>query len=263
MSTSTDELLILTPEQKKSYGDNGYLHLRGFYAPDEMEEMQREYHEMVTNSDNRPENMSYSFMELPEGYAPDEFNPKNVTGMMDHVLVSDYWFDHFTDPRIVSVFIDLMGPNIDFHNGKVRNKLPGFTCTQSWHQDFPYERHSSPDLAAAITYLNDTDFEEGATEVIPGSHKKGEWETFNGVCISEDLVEEGSWEVCSAKAGDVIIVHVLVVHRAGHNYSGQSRNAIINEYKTMEAVDQWNNRCALAGLPLARNGKPLLPRIRQ
>ena len=49
--------------------------------------------------------------------------------------------------------VDLLGPNIDFHNGKVRNKPPGFVCTQSWHQDWPYERHTKPELAAAITYL--------------------------------------------------------------------------------------------------------------
>ncbi len=54
---------------------------------------------------------------------------------------------------------------------------------------------------------------------------------------------------------------MLVVHRAGHNYTARSRNAIINEYKTAEAIDAWNNRCAFAGLPLARGGKLLMPRV--
>ena len=31
-----------------------------------------------------------------------------------------------------------------------------------------------------------------------------------------------------------------------HNYTGRGRHAIINEYKTAETIDQWNNRCALA-----------------
>ncbi|HIA65785.1 TPA: hypothetical protein EYN98_06925 [Candidatus Poribacteria bacterium] len=65
----------------------------------------------------------------------------------------------------------------------------------------------------------------------------------------------------SANAGDVAIVHVLVVHRAGHNFTNTTRHAIINEYKTSEAIDQWNNRCAFAGLPLARNNELLMPRI--
>jgi len=259
--SAEQQLLTLTPEQKKSFDDNGYLVVRGLYSPEEIAEMRAQFHDLVTNTDGRPANISYHFMPSPEGYEPDAFNPKNVAGMMDQTLANDYWFDQFTDPRVVSIFVDLLGPNIDFHNGKIRNKPPGFVNEQSWHQDFPYERHSSPDLAAAITYLDDTDFEAGATEVVPGSHLRGEWPTHNGVCIADDLVNDDERVIVSAKAGDVVFIHVLVVHRAGHNYTAQSRNAIINEYKTMEAVDEWNNRCAFAGLPLARNRKLVMPRV--
>ena len=203
-------------------------------------------------------------MDPPEGFAPDSFNPKNVSGMMDQPLASSYWFDQFTEPRIVGVMVDLLGPNLDFHNGKVRNKPPGFVCTQSWHQDWPYERHSQPELAAAITYLDPTDFEAGATEVVPGSHLEGEWATKeNEVTLPDDAIAAGEGVVLAAKPGDVAIIHVLVVHRAGHNYTRRSRNAIINEYKTAEAIDQWKNRCAFAGLPLARNRKLLMPRVNQ
>ncbi len=261
MSAHPNHLLTLTPDQKKSFDENGYVVLKSLYSPDEIGEMRDEFHRLITETDNRPKNMSYGFMEPAAGYEIDPFNPKNVVGMMDQTLANDYWFDQFTDPRVVGALVDLLGPNLDFHNGKVRNKPPGFVCTQSWHQDWPYERHSSPDLAAAITYLDDTDFEAGATEVIPGSHLKGEWPTHNGVCIAEDLVPTDAGVVMSAKAGDVVIIHVLVVHRAGHNYTNTARHAIINEYKTHETIDQWNNRCAFAGLPLARNGRLLLPRV--
>ena len=261
MSSMTPDLLFLTPDQKRFFDDNGYLIVRLLYTPSEVAEMREQFHEMTTQTEDRPKNMSYSFMPPAEGYEVDPFNPKNVVGMMDHVLANDYWFDHFTDPKVVSIIADLLGPNIDFHNGKVRNKPPGFVCSQSWHQDWPYERHTESGLAAAITYLDNTDFEAGATEVIPGSHLKGEWDTFDGARIADDLVPEGAGVVLSAKAGDVAIIHVQVVHRAGHNYTNTARHAIINEYKTAEAIDQWNNRCALAGLPLARNRKLLMPRI--
>ena len=65
----------------------------------------------------------------------------------------------------------------------------------------------------------------------------------------------------AAEPGDVAIIHVLVVHRAGHNYTPRARHAIINEYKTAETIDQWNNRCAFAGLPLVRSSQLLLPRV--
>tara|TARA_Y100001934_G_scaffold100207_1_gene123402 strand:+ start:1647 stop:2429 length:783 start_codon:yes stop_codon:yes gene_type:complete len=257
-------LLILDPAQKQFFADNGYLLLKGFYDRQEMAEMRRQYHELVTEIEPRPQNVKYSFMDPPTDYAPDAFNPRNVVGMMDQTLAGDYWFDQFTEPRIVSVMVDLLGPNLDFHNGKIRNKPPGFTCDQSWHQDWPYERHTEPDLAAAITYLDGTDFEAGATEVAPGSHLKGEYPTVeNSHTIPDEHLADDHPVVLAAEPGDVAVIHVLVVHRAGHNYTPQSRNAIINEYKTAETIDQWGNRCAFAGLPLARNGQLLMPRVQQ
>lgn len=258
----SDGLLILTPAQERAFDDDGYLHLPRFYQGEELAELRRQYHQLVTDTEGRPKNMSYAFMEAPPGYPPDDFNPKNVVGMMDQAQGGDFWFDQFTEPRVVSVMVDCLGPNLDFHNGKVRNKPPGFQATQGWHQDFPYERHSKPQLAAAITYLDPTDFEAGATEVIRGSHKLGQLPTAEGkaTLVQED-VDEANRVVCRADAGDVVVIHVLVVHRAGHNYTSRSRNAIINEYKTAEAVDGWNNRCAFAGLPLARGGRLLLPRV--
>jgi hypothetical protein len=257
-------LLFLAPEQKQFFADNGYLHLKGFYSPGEMEEMRRQFHALMTDVEDRPKNVKYSFMDPPDGYEPDPFNPRNVAGMMDQTLAGDYWFDQFTEPRIVSVMVDLLGPNLDFHNGKIRNKPPGFVSTQSWHQDWPYERHSEPDLAAVITYLDPTGFESGATEALPGSHLKGEYSTVeNSHTISDEHIPEGEHIVLEAEPGDVAIIHVLVVHRAGHNYTPRARHAIINEYKTAEAIDQWGNPCAFAGLPLARNGQLLMPRVHQ
>ncbi len=119
-----DELLILDREQKRSFDEEGYLLLRGFYSADEMEVMRARFHELLTDMENRPKNMSYSIMEVPEGFEPDHYNPHNVVGMMDQTLADDYWFDQFTESRIVSVMVDLLGPDIDFHNGKVRNKPP-------------------------------------------------------------------------------------------------------------------------------------------
>ena len=99
-------LLILQPEQKQFFNNKGYLLLKGFYDPEEMAEMRRQYHALVTDIDRRPKNVKYSFMDPPAGYAPDDFNPRNVSGMMAQTLAGDYWFDQFTAPRIVSA-IDL------------------------------------------------------------------------------------------------------------------------------------------------------------
>ncbi len=255
-------LLELDQQQRQFFDDNGYLMVKGYYDDDRVAELRRHFHQLVTRIDGLPKAVSVNQVDPPDGYRPDPFNPHGVQGMMNQPLASDFWFDQFTEPGIVGAMADLLGPNIDFHNGKVRNKVPGFTCTQSWHQDWPYVRHSRRELAAAITYLDPTDHEAGATEVIPGSHLRGEWPTnADGHTVAVDAVDDDDGVVLAANAGDVVIIHVMVVHRAGHNYTGRSRNAIINQYKTAETIDEWGNSMAYAGLPLARNRQLLMPRV--
>ncbi len=90
---------------------------------------------------------------------------------------------------------------------------------------------------------------------MPGSHKSGEWRhNEQNIIPNEEVATEGVPIV--AEAGTVAIIHVQVVHRASHNDTATNRSAIINEYKTMEALDQWGNKCAFAELPLRRNRQP-------
>lgn len=251
---------VLKPEQKKFFDENGYLLIKQFYTPEQIGRMRDELHDLMTNIENQPKHLTYGFMDLPEGYDPDPSNPRNVTGIMNQTLANDYWFDQFTDPRVVSILVDLLGPDIDFHNGKVRNKPPGFYCDQSWHQDVRYIPHSRPDLAAVITYIDPTDVNAGATEVVPGSHRR-EWPTRDGLNVADAEVSEAKRQVVAAEAGDMLIIHVRILHRAGHNTTPRARHAVINQYKTLEAIDQWGNDCAFGGLPLARQGRSVMPRL--
>ena len=258
---SSGQLKVLTEEQRRFFADKGYLAIEGMYSSDEMDEMRREFHDIITNTEDRPKAMSYDFMEPVPGYPIDPYNPKNVRGIMDQPLASEYWFNNITDPRIVKVFIDLFGPDIDFHNGKVRNNPPGFSNKQGWHQDWPYERHSTSDLAAAIIYLDETGVDAGATSVLPGSHKRGEWPTRDGRTVADEDVEGYEAVPMLANPGDVLFIHVMVLHTAGNNYTNRSRHKIINEYKTRDAIDRWGNWCAFANLPLARHGEVLIPQL--
>ena len=143
---------------------------------------------MVTQPEGRPAKVSEQLQAADAALGVDPFNPRNVGGMMDQPLVSQFWFEQFAEPRLVALLAGLLGPELDFHNGKVRNKPPGYTAHQSWPQDWPYERHSTPALAAALTYLDPTAFEAGATEVLAGSHLHGEWPTCDGHTIPDAQV---------------------------------------------------------------------------
>jgi phytanoyl-CoA hydroxylase len=255
--TPGTEWLALAPEQKCFFEENGYLLLEQVFSPAETAEAREQLHALLQAPEKAHPRVRFSY-EPPEEagkHRVDPANPRRVWMIMDTPLAGDWWFRQFQDARVVDAIVDCLGPDIDFHNGKARIKPSGYRSHQGWHQDWPYERHSRPELAAVITYLDDTWEGAATTTVLPGSHRRGEWPHDERTLIADELVSEPGVPVC-ARAGDVAIVHVLLVHRAGPNETPQNRSCIINEYKTQAAVDQWGNKCAFADMPLRRGGRP-------
>jgi hypothetical protein len=259
-------LRLLSPEQKHFYDENGYLHLPGFFSEAEVAEAREQMRRLLAEPPAAPPRVNFQFEPPSEGHAPpaDPANLHRVWMVMDTPLAGDWWFLQFQHPRTLDVMVDCLGPDLDFHNGKARIKPPGYRSHQGWHQDWPYERHSVPELAAAITYLDDTWEGAATTTVLPGSHRLGEWSHDDRTLIPDDNVAERYGSEAArgvplcARAGDLAIIHVLVVHKAGANETDQTRSCIINEYKSHAAKDRWGNRCAFADLPLRRGGMPLL-----
>lgn len=251
---------ILTPDQKQSFQANGFLLWRSFFEPQHVAAWRAEMAALSRQALDHHRRNLFTCDPPPPGAPGDPDNPHRVWRIMDLPLLGDTWFKLACDVRIVGVMSDLLGPDINFHNGKAILKPPHFRPKNwGWHQDWPYERHSEPDLAAAIIYLHDMDANEGATEVVPGSHLAGEWDHAG----SEDLYSIPQERIgpearaVPVRAGDVLFIHVLVVHRAGLNESATSRCGVINEYKTATTRDLWGNKLAFAELPLARGGRPV------
>lgn len=251
---------MLSMEQVQFFHQNGYLVLENLLRPAELAEAREQMHALLRHPENARPRVTFHY-EPPEQASQhpiDPNNPHRIWMVFDTPLAGDWWYDNIRDRRIVEAMSQLLGPNINFHNGKARIKPPGYGTHQVWHQDWPYERHTSPDLAAAIFYLDDTDVGAAATEVIPGSHRQGEWPHDEHNAIPPSVVEAFGVEpvAMAVPAGSVAIIHVLVVHRATPNTTRSNRSAVINEYKTMETLDRWGNPCAFADLPLWRDGRP-------
>jgi ectoine hydroxylase-related dioxygenase (phytanoyl-CoA dioxygenase family) len=258
VTVSPAPLAALQPDQKAAFDRDGYLVVRGLYTPDEVAAMRERFHRLLVEPEAVHPGVRFHY-ESPEEMARrplDANNPRGVWMIMDTPLAGDYWFDQIRDSRILRIVGDLLGPDVNFFNGKARIKPPGYVNTQGWHQDWPYERHTTSDLAAAILYLDDTGPGEGATRIVPGSHRRGEWPHDGRNTVPDEAVTEPDVEV-TAQAGDVAFIHVMVVHRAGDNPSTRNRTAIINEYKAQAARPLQYQPLAFNELPLLRAGRPV------
>src|SRR5579872_4366926 len=206
--------IMLAQDQVRFFRDNGYVVLEDLLSRSELDEARGQMRALLRDPDSaRPRvKFHYEPEEQADAHPLDPDNPRRVWMIFDTPLAGDWWFDNVRDRRIVEAMCDLLGPNINFHNGKARIKPPGYGTHQVWHQDWPYERHTAPDLAAAIFYLDDTDVGASATEVIPGSHRRGEWphDENNAIALPDVEVFGVAPVPLAVRAGSVAIIHVQV-----------------------------------------------------
>ncbi len=89
-----------------------------------------------------------------------------------------------------------------------------------WHCEPPIEVLAR--MLFLRLHLDDCDADNGAMEVIPGSHRRGRIDAREAAAIGAGA----DALVISAARGDICILHPLILHRSGRNQSGRPRRAI-------------------------------------
>jgi phytanoyl-CoA hydroxylase len=139
------------------------------------------------------------------------------------------------DERTVDIVEAILGANIElFLNGQCLYKEPVGGHPKHLHQDSAYFEHKFEGPVAALNYLVDTNLQNGALHVVPGSHRWGTLthvDTFSHLGLDED---EWPWErslPIEGTAGDTIFFHVRTIHGSKENYSDKPRPVTINRYR--------------------------------
>jgi len=134
--------------------------------------------------------------------------------------------------------------------------LPGSDLTY-WHVDHPYWTIASPYpvepplTAHAIWCL--TDFSEcnGATKIVPGSHRRMRLPEHNANHDHEGITIE-------TPAGSLVVAHGAIWHSAGRNTTDHPRTGIFGRYARSYIVPQEDLRHQLAAI---ENPPPLVERL--
>lgn len=139
------------------------------------------------------------------------------------------------DETMCDLAAALIGPDVElFMDGQVLYKEPVGGHPKHLHQDSAYFEHRLEGPLAALTYVVDTDLNNGALHVIPGSHRCGviqHVDTFSHLGLPADI---WPWEravpICG-QAGDAILFHVHTIHGSKENFSTAPRPVFINRYR--------------------------------
>jgi len=171
------------------------------------------------------------FLPAPENYDRD----KQIMTIGINYYTSATFLQSALDPTALDIVEAILGPNIEtFGNGQSLVKEPVGGHPKHLHQDSAYFEHKYEGPVALLNYVIDTNLENGALYVVPGSHNMGQLkhvDTFSHLGLDED---EWPWEAAlpiEGKAGDSIFFNVKTIHGSKPNYSHQPRPVFINRYR--------------------------------
>lgn len=122
----------------------------------------------------------------------------------------------------------------------------------AWHRDLPYQHFvaSRPIAINALYCVDDFTLDNGATHVLPASHKS---EAFP----SEIFVKNNELQV-EASAGSFIVLDCMCFHRGGFNHTAVKRRAVNHLYTIPLIRPQIDLAEALEGLSLTADDRDFL-----
>ncbi len=131
--------------------------------------------------------------------------------------------DHLIEhPRILALIDRLLSPNYLLSQAQVINILPGEEAQLLHHDDAGYRaaRPRAPLGAATIWAFDDFTERNGATAIIPGSHRWGD----GRIGRPEEAIP------CIMPAGSVVLFLGTLWHGGGANHSSAARLAMTCQY---------------------------------
>jgi hypothetical protein len=116
-----------------------------------------------------------------------------------------------------------------FHNYKCIIKAPKVSSSFRWHRDLPYLKHTSSNLITAMLCLDPMTVENGATVVLPGSHRIPDAQVdMKDIDIAEENLPDGfEKKTVICPAGSAVLFHVNIIHGGGPNRSDIPRRNVI------------------------------------
>jgi ectoine hydroxylase-related dioxygenase (phytanoyl-CoA dioxygenase family) len=130
-----------------------------------------------------------------------------------------------TNSRVVELISSLIRGRflLNQQNGVINPSHQKYTQGK-WHRDLPYQHFvsSSPLSITALYCVDDFTIENGATVVLPATHKTEAY--------SSSTFVDTNYHQVTAKAGSFIIMDSMLFHKGGVNRTNRIRRAINHVY---------------------------------
>ncbi len=223
------------------YKEHGALIVRGLMAPhvaqirEDIELFARQSLALLEWATKIPEGWRTPdgtlFLPAPKNFERD----KQIMVLGCRYSTSAALFRSALDERCLNIAEAILGPNMEmFLDGQVLYKEPVGGHAKNLHQDAAYFEHRFEGPVGVLSYCIDTDTQNGALHVVPGTHRGGVLPHIDTDSHLGLDPKEWTWERAVplvGKAGDSIFFHVKTVHGSQPNRSKASRPVFIHRYR--------------------------------
>lgn len=219
----------LTIEQIQYFNENGFIFPLDVFTGGEAESNRDYFDELMLSAENKGHN-SYSI----NGWH------RSCVGIYDLV----------TDHRILDYVQDLLGKDLICWGSHFFCKMPGDSKQVSWHQDASYWPLTPSKTITVWLAIDDANIENGAMEVIPGSHLDGQIPFEDSKPKEENVLNQSvqNFEGLDAlvpfemKAGQISLHTDLLLHGSKPNKSVYRRCGLTMRFVSPEvrAAKGWN-----------------------
>jgi ectoine hydroxylase-related dioxygenase (phytanoyl-CoA dioxygenase family) len=137
-----------------------------------------------------------------------------------------------------------------FHNYKAIIKAPRVSSAFRWHRDLPYVYHTGADIITAMLCLDEMTEANGATVVLPGSHRVA----VEQIPVSDKHIPEEKVPVdfprvaVTCPAGAAVLFHASIIHGGPANRSDHPRRNLISIWTGPDTYPILADRFAYQGL---------------
>ena len=237
-------MAVLTDKQVREFRDAGCLLLPDAVPAELLSALRADMAGWIEDSREHREN----YGETVNGRPRFDLDPTHEPGhpalrrVNAPVEVSAAHYQAATDSPMVDAVADLIGPDVKLHHTKTNAKQPHTVTPVRYHQDFAFTPHSNDDVVTALLFLDDVTADNGALEVVPGSHRgaihslwrDGRFTGFVDPDIEERMRPDA--RVVTGPAGSACLMHTRLLHGSAPNASDRARTLFICVYSAEDAV---------------------------